>query len=141
MPTYGQSNAAPRSAERASESPMEDWRFEQSPPDEIVPVAVAAGATARAHAAPVLIPLIAPIINTVLTRILDNEGDISWELDKLDGVKHVDDDSKNEGPGPYHTSKLAVAGPRLYKDMIVYDDAIFADFELRWQYNGRSLGN
>jgi hypothetical protein len=143
MPTYAHSATTPRGTAHADEPVPGDWRFETPPPDEIVPVAVAAaaGASARSHAAPVLIPLLAPIVNTVLSRIIDNKGDIAWELDKLDGVKHVGDDPKNEGPGAYHTSKLAVAGPRLYKDMILYDDAIFADFELRWQYNGRSLGN
>jgi hypothetical protein len=73
-----------------------------------------------------------------MTRILDNEGDISWELDQLGGLKHVGDNAANAGSATYSTTTINVDGP--HASTVLGLDEIYADFELKFDYNGRSLG-
>jgi hypothetical protein len=79
------------------------------------------------------------IAGAVMTRILDNDGDISWELDQLRGLKHVADNASNQGSAAFQNGRMEV------KDWPVrtngFGDSIYCNFEVRWQYNGRSLGN
>ncbi|HEY5712486.1 MAG TPA: trypsin-like peptidase domain-containing protein [Allosphingosinicella sp.] len=74
----------------------------------------------------------------VLDRILNNEGDVSWELDQFNGIKHPND-SAPANPAPFRDA------PTIRLDSWpssggVLDD-INAWFKIDWQYNGRSLGN
>ena len=71
-------------------------------------------------------------------RILDNSGDIKWELDQLKGLKHPHDDPKNAGTERYLNGKMTLTGPSVEN---LLHDAIYANFEITWQYNGHSLGN
>jgi V8-like Glu-specific endopeptidase len=94
--------------------------------------------TAKPLQAAVVVPAVATIAGTVLTRILDNSGDIKWELDQLKGLKHPHDDPKNAGTAPYVNGKLDIPGPIIENG---FTDQIYANFEIKWQYNGHSLGN
>jgi len=87
--------------------------------------------------AAVVVPAVTTIVNTVLTRMLDNEGDIKWELDQLKGLKHPHDDAKNAGTELFYNALLPVTGP-VVEDKI---GSIYANFEIKYQFNGHSIGN
>lgn len=79
------------------------------------------------------------IVGAVMTRILDNEGDVSWELDQLQGLKHVNNDSSTAGPAQYQTTVYRVNGPHAWLGGGL--DHIYVDTEITFQHNGHSLGN
>jgi len=85
------------------------------------------------------IEIASTVVGAVMTRVLDNEGDIRWELDQMRGIKHPND----QAPSPVAAFR---DGPviRLVgwpKFDVAYVDEISAGFEIRWQHNGTSLGN
>jgi hypothetical protein len=88
--------------------------------------------------AQVVVPIATTIAGAVLTRVLSNEGDIKWELDQLKGIKNPHDDAANAGSGAFSDQKISVPGPVVENYLT---DQIYANFEILWQYNGRSLGN
>jgi hypothetical protein len=88
--------------------------------------------------AQVVVPIATTIAGAVLTRVLNNEGDIKWELDQLKGLKNPHDDAANAGGGAFSDSKIKITGPVIENYLT---DQIYANFEVLWQYNGRSLGN
>jgi hypothetical protein len=93
----------------------------------------------RSMVAPAVVPIAAAIIGASFTRILNNEGDISWELDQMKGLKHVGDDSNTAGSAPYQNKVIPITGPRAWTT--VFEDHIGVDTEISFQYNGHSLGN
>ncbi len=74
----------------------------------------------------------------VLTKIRDNRGDVSWELDQFREIKH---------PGnivPSNPAPFQNAAPIMLNDWPTAGglvDDINAWFQIDWQYNGTSLGN
>ena len=101
--------------------------------------------TSRAQAVPAVVPIVSAIVGATMTRILNNEGDVSWELDQLKGLKHPGDDAARSGTANYRTIVTPVKGWPVVKGGIHEIDAladeIYADFEMEWQCNGHSLGN
>jgi hypothetical protein len=95
--------------------------------------------SSRSLAAPVVVPIVTAIAGTVMTRVLNNEGDIKWELDQLQGLKHPGNNATNAGSASYQTATTPVASWPYVENLI--GDRISADFEMQWQYNGTSLGN
>ena len=75
----------------------------------------------------------------VIDKILGNEGDISWTLDKMKGLKHPDNDTSKAGSSSYQSKTLTVPGPRVAT--VAGLDEIYADCEIDFQFNGTSLGN
>ena len=111
--------------------------YSDSPAEQMSAATPQAAPAARSMA---LVQIVSAIAGATMTRLLNNKGDVHWELDQLkEGLKHVYDDKANEGTGVYETSTLTIKGPHGWST--VFKDQIYADFELRWQYNGRSLGN
>lgn len=94
---------------------------------------------AGAMNAAVVVPIASAIVNATMTRILNNEGDVSWELDQLQGLKHVGDNPANAGPASYQTKTITIDGPRAWTT--IFKDHIGVDTEIVFQHNGRSLGN
>ena len=110
-----------------------------------VPTARPQGRTTRqrarssAQAAPAIVPIASAIVGATMSRILSNEGDVSWELDQMRGLKHPNDDAARQGQANFTTTTTKVEGwPKIENGL---SDEISADFEIRWQYNGHSLGN
>jgi hypothetical protein len=97
------------------------------------------GVSTRALAAPVIVPIAATILGTAMTRVFNNEGDVKWELDQMRGMKHVGDDAANRGKGTPTWITTKVEGWPQVENYL--SDQISADFEIKWQYDGRSLGN
>jgi N-acetyl-anhydromuramyl-L-alanine amidase AmpD/uncharacterized protein YycO len=79
------------------------------------------------------------IVGAVMTRVLDNKGDVEWELDQLQGLKSPGNNPADAGTPPYSTQVISVEGPHAYVGGGI--DHIYADHEITFQYNGRSLGN
>jgi hypothetical protein len=100
---------------------------------------------AHAQAAPAVIPIAAAIVGATMTRVLNNEGDISWELDQMKGLKHPGDDPARATVANYRTIVTPVAGwPKVVggiHEIEALSDEIYADFVMEWQCNGHSLGN
>ena len=79
------------------------------------------------------------IVGAVVTRVLDNEGDIIWSLDQMNGKKRPGDVEANEGPPQYQTREIAIPGPKATTVRGV--DEIYVDLRIRWEYNGRTVAN
>lgn len=93
----------------------------------------------RAMNAPVVVPIVSAIAGATMTRILNNEGDISWELEQLQGLKHPGNNPAAAGTATYQDRRFTVTGPRAWTT--VFRDNIGVDTEITFQSNGRSLGN
>jgi len=98
-------------------------------------------APARQQQAPAVIPIISTIVGATMTRIMNNTGDISWELDQLKGLKVPGDDNARRGAESYRTITTAVKEWPVVEVGFGITDEIYADFEMEWQCNGHSVGN
>lgn len=100
--------------------------------------------TAQALATPArslaVVEIASAILGATMTRVLDNEGDVHWELDQLNGLKRPWNDDAHKGQAVYSDKTLKITGPRAYTTALGID-ALFADCSLDFQYNGRSVGN
>ena len=96
-------------------------------------------ARSRAQAVPAVVPIASAVVGATMTRVLSNEGDVSWELDQMRGLKHPNNDAARQGQANFTTTTTRVEGwPKVENG---FTDEISADFEIRWQHNGHSLGN
>lgn len=91
----------------------------------------------HAQAAPVVIPIVAAVVGAVFTRILNNDGDVSWELDQMNGLKHPNDQAPPTIAAVQDGTVIKLTDWPKTGGL----GSIFAGFEVRWQYNGTSLGN
>jgi hypothetical protein len=92
----------------------------------------------QAQAAPVLIPIAAAVVGATFTRLLSNTGDVSWELDQMSGMKHPNDVATRPLPPAQDGPVIRLTDWPSSGGLV---DSISAGFEVRWQYNGKSLGN
>ena len=92
----------------------------------------------RSMGAGAIVPIVSSIVGATMTRVTNNAGDVNWELDQLQGLRYPDRDPANEGNGQYRNASFVSSGLWLENG---FTDRITADFEIRWDYNGRSLGN
>ena len=79
------------------------------------------------------------IVGATMTRILDDEGDVEWELDQLQGLKHVNNDPATAGSGSYQNKVITINGPHAWLGGGL--DHIYVDTEIAYQANGHSVGN
>jgi hypothetical protein len=124
-----------RAAATASDS-ADSYRLSDVPPDEEPAVAVAQAMDAPTREFAV-VEIASAIAGAVMTRILDNEGDIHWELDQLNGVLHPDGKSSSPSSAVYSSKRIPVNG--IFVENYL-SDRISADFEITFQYNGASVG-
>ena len=76
--------------------------------------------------------------SVILDHIISNEGDVSWELDQMRGLKHPNDQAP-PSPQRFQDAKtIKLTGWPVAGGLV---DNITADFTVDWQYNGLSLGN
>jgi V8-like Glu-specific endopeptidase/cell wall-associated NlpC family hydrolase len=93
----------------------------------------------EAQLAPVVTEIASAVAGAAMSRVADNSGDISWQLDQLRGLKHPNDRAPDPVPAFHDGPVIRLVGwPKIDVGGI---DEISAGFEIRWQYNGRSLGN
>jgi hypothetical protein len=79
------------------------------------------------------------IVGAVVERILSNEGDVTWELEQLRGLKHPNDQAP-ASPAPFHDGPVIAVQDWPYVQNKV-GDRLAATFRVEWQYNGISVGN
>ena len=99
--------------------------------------ALAAGQHARAMAGEVEIA--SAIAGAVMTAITSNTGDIALRLEQLRGKKTPGDDAANEGAANYQNRTISLTWPKMAT--VLGADEIYADLQVDWDYNGRTVAN
>jgi hypothetical protein len=97
-----------------------------------------AGSTTATGLAGVLVPVATTIAGAVMNQLVKSDGSVTWTLMQLDGLKRPHDDQAQEGSTQWTQHKLTVEGPRLASLVGLKQGA---DFEVRWETNGNSVGN
>jgi Papain-like cysteine protease AvrRpt2 len=114
------------------------YRVVQGEVDQI-PNPVDAGVTAQGEVRSLAVVEIASaIVGAVMSRILDNEGDVHWELDQMRGMK-APGDVAGQGPREVRDHSFTIPGP--HAATVGGLDEIYADFRVDYQTDGRSVGN
>jgi len=81
------------------------------------------------------------IVGAVMERLVNNQGDIHWELDQLRGYKHPNDVAPSPPPPARDGRAIRLTDwPKLEVGFGITDE-ISAGFEINWQHNGKSVGN
>ena len=78
----------------------------------------------------------------VIDKVLDNSGDITSKLPRMKGFwfPGVDKQSDLPGTGIFKTRTVKLHEPKITRDYIVTEDAIYANLEVSFDYNGKSVG-
>lgn len=129
-------NAKLQRAQALEEDTGEQYRLSAVPPDQHPAIAIAQSYQPRSRTMAV-VEIASAIAGAAMTRILDDEGDIKWELDQLNGVAHPDGLTSTPSKATYSSKRLAVGG--FWVENLA-TDRITADFEITFQYNGASVG-
>lgn len=79
------------------------------------------------------------VAGAVMERLVNNEGDINWELDQLRGFKHPNDTAPSPLPAAHDGQAIRLTDWPKVENLA--GDEISAGFEINWQYNGKSVGN
>lgn len=128
-------------AQALEEDTGEQYRLSAAPRDEQPAVAIAPEYRDRPTRARsksmAVVEIASAIAGAAMTRVLDDTGDIKWELDQLNGVAHPDGLTATPSKATYSSKRLAVDGFWVEN---VATDRITADFEITFQYNGASVG-
>lgn len=75
-------------------------------------------------------------IGIVVGAVTSSQGDVAWQLDAFNAIKHPNDVAPNPNP------PMSDARPILIEDWTMgLIDEIGADFAVDWQFNGTSVGN
>lgn len=75
-----------------------------------------------------------------VTALLGNTGDVTWSLAQMTSPHYPGGDHSKAGEGPYRpTGPIQIRGPR--GSTFAGGDEIYADFEVSWETNGRSIGS
>ena len=111
------------------------------PPEPLLQQALqqqlAQGASRPMEAATVAIASV--VVGAVMERLVNNQGDIKWELDQLRGFKHPNDTAPSPMPPAHDGHVIRLTDWPSFTNYI--GDEISAGFEVNWQYNGNSVGN
>lgn len=94
---------------------------------------------AEAKGGPAAVAIVSSIVGAGMSRILDNQGDISWTLDQLNGWKHPGDVARPVATASVRNQTLNVPGPKGAS--VFGQDEIYAKLRIRFDYDGRSVGN
>ena len=78
------------------------------------------------------------IAGIVVSTLTSSAGDVTWDLDQGHGIKHPNDVAPANSAPFRDGENVIINGPVLRNGL---HDEISADFEVRWQFNGKSLGN
>ncbi|ROZ77747.1 papain-like cysteine protease family protein [Ramlibacter sp. WS9] len=118
---------------QAAVAPATDGRAMPAPPP------VTQQPESQAQAAPAVVPIASAIVGATMTRVMNNVGDITWELDQLRGLKHPNDQAPS--PAPAFQDGAVIRLTDWPKFDVGGVDEISAGFQIAWQHNGKSLGN
>ena len=79
------------------------------------------------------------IADTVLEKVISQDGKIKWSLDQFRGIKHPNDTPPSPAL-PFRDAATIRLNEWPYVEALD-TDRISAWFSIDWQYNGKSLGN
>ncbi|HEY9228885.1 MAG TPA: hypothetical protein VIP11_19690 [Gemmatimonadaceae bacterium] len=136
----GNTRAVPRRAGAFADEGGEQYRLSTPPADQEPAVAIAQGYDPRRRKRArqfAVVEIVSAVVGAVMTRILDNEGDVKWELDQLNGAQHPDGATATPSTSTYSSKRVPVEGVWIENG---FADRITADFEITFQYNGASVG-
>jgi hypothetical protein len=123
------------SAQEASADDPDKFRL---PPP---PAPVVRSLAARALDGGATVAIASVVVGAVMERLVNNEGDLTWELEQLRGFKHPNDTAPSPMPPAQDGRVLRLNDwPKVEVGFLVTDE-ISAGFEINWQYNGKSVGN
>jgi hypothetical protein len=85
-----------------------------------------------------VVEIASTIAGVAMTRLVDNQGDVTWELDQMpkDAI-HPDKATTSPSSAAWQTQTINVPGLRCENHA---GQETFADFEVNFKYNGASLG-
>lgn len=128
--------AADTAATPAKAAPADDATQVRPLP---APPALVQQPESEAQAAPAIVPIVSTIVGATMTRVMNNVGDITWELDQMRGLKHPNDQAPANPPAFQDGPVIRLVDwPKFDVGGV---DEIGAGFEIAWQHNGKSLGN
>jgi hypothetical protein len=85
-----------------------------------------------------VVEIASTIAGVAMTRLVDNQGDVTWELDQMPKDEiHPDKATSSPSSKPWQTQTINVPGLRCENHL---GQETFADFEVNFKYNGASLG-
>ncbi|MCW8880584.1 MAG: YiiX/YebB-like N1pC/P60 family cysteine hydrolase, partial [Kangiellaceae bacterium] len=97
------------------------------------------GQMAKAMDGGATVAIASVVAGAAMERLVNNQGDITWELDQLRGMKHPNDTPPSPMPGAQDGTVIRLTDwPNVTNQL---GDEISAGFEINWQYNGKSVGN
>ena len=109
-------------------------------PEPPAPIVQQLQRDARSMALPAAaVEIASVVIGAAMERTVNNEGDVTWELDQLRGFKHPNDAAPSPMPASQDGSVIRLTEWPYVENLL--GDRISAGFEINWQYNGTSVGN
>jgi uncharacterized protein YycO len=129
-------NRAGRTPDQASPPP--DYAMSAGATDDDMPLPPPPPPRARAMDAGV-VEIASAIAGATMQLLSNSDGNITWELMQLKGLKHPNDKAPDPMP-PFHDAKTITLDGWPWLEALD-GDRISASFIVDWQYNGQSLGN
>jgi hypothetical protein len=137
------SRALDESGAATADQNANQYRLSELPADVVADVAVA---VASALSAPSRLPsrtmqaveIASTIAGVAMTRIVDNEGDVKWELDQMPrDAFHPAGAGASTSTAAWQSTTIKVPGLRCENNA---GQETYADFEVTYKHNGASLG-
>jgi hypothetical protein len=82
------------------------------------------------------------VVGAAISAVAGNNGDVTWNLQQFGGPHHPGGNPANAGTQAYRRSgPITIRSPRGSTGTFAGADEIYADFDVTWEQNGRSVGN
>jgi hypothetical protein len=124
----------------ASDGNLNQYRLSELPADVVAEVSVAAALSAPRQTSKTMqvVEIASTIAGVAMTRVVDNDGDVRWELDQMprDAV-HPGAASASPSSAAWQSTTIQLPGLRCEN---YAGQETFADFEVTFKHNGASLG-
>jgi hypothetical protein len=125
----------------AAEQNANQYRLSELPADVLAEVSVAAGLGGPSRLSSrtmQVVEIASTIAGVAMTRIVDNEGDVKWELDQMPrDALHPGAASTSPSSAGWQSTTIKVPGLRCEN---YATQETYADFEVTFKHNGSSLG-
>jgi hypothetical protein len=120
---------------------VNQYRLSELPADVVANVSVAsalAAPTRRGSRTMAVVEIASTIAGVAMTRIVDNEGDVKWELDQMPrDAWHPGGGAASPSSAAWQSTTVQVPGLRCENNA---GQETYADFEVTFKHNGASLG-
>ena len=143
--SFGRGAAKARTA--AAEDPaaptdenLNQYRLSELPADVVAEVSVAAALSSSRLTSKTMqvVEIASTIAGVAMTRVVDNEGDVRWELDQMPkDAFHPGAAAASPSTAAWQSTTIQLPGLRCENYL---GQETFSDFEVTFKYNGASLG-